>query len=322
MRISKEKLLSEAEATEFRAEILEKVIFLLNLLEGFRDHPFLKGRLALKGGTALNLFIFDLPRLSIDIDLNYIGALEREIMLAERPKIEEAIRAVCAREEFTIRSFPQEHAGGKWSLRYESALGQGGNLEVDINFMFRIPLWPVMIRDSQQIGSYSAKGIMVLDIHELAAGKIIALLARHQARDLFDSHQILTRGDLNQESLRLAFVIYGAMNRKDWRTISLDDVAFEMGKLENHLIPLLRRDYLTNTGEPGILGNRLIQECRQALDVVLPLSKTEMEFLNLLLEKGEINPSLLTANEDLAERITRHPLLQWKALNVRQNRSG
>lgn len=195
-------------------------------------------------------------------------------------------------------------------------------MEVDVNFMFRIPLWPVTLRHSQQIGSYSAKGITVLDIHELAAGKIVALLARGQARDFFDSHQILTRGGLNHESLRLAFVIYGAMNRIDWRTVSVNDVAFEMGELENHLIPLLRRASLTNTGEPSISGNRLVEECRQALDVVLPLSKTEMEFLNLLLEKGEINPSLLSANEGLAERISRHPLLQRKALNVRQQRHG
>jgi len=56
MRISKEKLFSEAEVTGFRPEILEKVIRLLSLLEGFRSHPFLKGRLALKGGTAINFF--------------------------------------------------------------------------------------------------------------------------------------------------------------------------------------------------------------------------------------------------------------------------
>ena len=49
MRISKEKLFSESEVTGFRPEVLEKVIHLLNLLEGFRSHPFLKGRLALKG---------------------------------------------------------------------------------------------------------------------------------------------------------------------------------------------------------------------------------------------------------------------------------
>ena len=64
MRISKERLFAEAEATGFRAEILEKAIQLLNLLENLCRHPFLKGRLALKGGTALNMFVFDLPRLS------------------------------------------------------------------------------------------------------------------------------------------------------------------------------------------------------------------------------------------------------------------
>ena len=72
MRISKERLSSEAEGTGFRAEVLEKVIHLLNLLETLHKHPFLKNRLALKGGTALNLFLFDVPRLSVDIDLNYV----------------------------------------------------------------------------------------------------------------------------------------------------------------------------------------------------------------------------------------------------------
>ena len=73
MKISRERLLSESQATGFRPEVLEKVIQLLSLLEGFNSHPFLKGRLVLKGGTALNLFLFDVPRLSVDVDLNYIG---------------------------------------------------------------------------------------------------------------------------------------------------------------------------------------------------------------------------------------------------------
>ncbi|MGD9034114.1 MAG: nucleotidyl transferase AbiEii/AbiGii toxin family protein [Desulfobacteraceae bacterium] len=318
MRISKEKLLSEAEKTGFRLEVLEKAIHLLSLLEGFRSHPFLKGRLVLKGGTALNLFVFDLPRLSVDIDLNYIGAAEREIMLEERPKVEQAVHAVCAREGFATRRIPEDHAGGKWSLRYESALGGGGNLEVDLNFMFRIPLWPVATRDSRPVGSYKATGISVLDMHELAAGKLVALLARKQARDLFDVHQILNRGDLEPHRLRLAFVVYGAMNRKDWRKVSVNDVVFEVGELENHLIPLLRRDYLKDLRETAGLGSRLVQECRKWLEVVLPLSKREMEFLDSLLDEGEINPSLLTSDQDLEERIRRHPLLEWKALNVRK----
>src|SRR5512137_2642057 len=138
MKISPEKLAAEAEATGFRPDVLEKVALLLGLLDAIRSHPFLKGKLVLKGGTALNLFVFDVPRLSIDIDLNYVGAENREAMLAERPRIEQAIQAVFAREGFTVRRMPVEHAGGKWSLRYESALGQTGNLEVDINFMFRV----------------------------------------------------------------------------------------------------------------------------------------------------------------------------------------
>ena len=73
MRISSETLVNPAEATGFRPDMLEKVGLLLQLLDAVRRHPFLKDKLVLKGGTALNLFIFDVPRLSIDIDLNYVG---------------------------------------------------------------------------------------------------------------------------------------------------------------------------------------------------------------------------------------------------------
>ena len=102
MKISRERLLAEAQNTGFRPEILEKVVHLLNLLERFQEHPFLKQRLALKGGTALNLFLLDLPRLSVDIDLNYIGAVERDTMLGERSKVEAALEAVCSRESLRV----------------------------------------------------------------------------------------------------------------------------------------------------------------------------------------------------------------------------
>ena len=74
MNLSLQDLQREAAATGFPAETLEKSIRIVSLLNALRSHPFLKTRIALKGGTALNLFIFDVPRLSVDIDLNYIGA--------------------------------------------------------------------------------------------------------------------------------------------------------------------------------------------------------------------------------------------------------
>src|SRR3989338_10480223 len=98
MNISKETLIIESNRTGFRTEILEKVIRLIDLLNALANDEFLCSRIALKGGTALNLFHFDLPRLSVDIDLNYIGSVDREGMEEERPKIEQAVQAVCSRE--------------------------------------------------------------------------------------------------------------------------------------------------------------------------------------------------------------------------------
>ena len=63
MRISPEILAAGAGATGFGAETLEKSIRLLGLLDAIRDYPMLGGKLTLKGGTALNLFLFNIPRL-------------------------------------------------------------------------------------------------------------------------------------------------------------------------------------------------------------------------------------------------------------------
>ena len=318
MKVSRERLIGESQSTGFRPEVLEKVIHLLNLLEGVNRHPFLKGRLALKGGTALNLFLFDVPRLSVDIDLNYIGAADRDTMMAERPKVEQAIQAVCSREGMNITRVPTDHAGGKWRLRYESALGEGGNLEVDLNFMFRVPLWAVT-RRSAAVGSYSATQIPVLDLHELAAGKLAALLSRRASRDLFDTHQLLTHGDLDRTKLRLGFVLYGAMNRKDWRTVAVDDVGYDHRELENELIPVVRAESYAKR-KAGDWAESMIAECRDRLGAVLPMAANEIAFLDRILDQGEIEPELLTTDGEMAERIRIHPLLQWKAVNVRKHR--
>ena len=166
MRLSRERLRREATSTGFRVEILEKIAQLLDLLDGFNRHPYLKGRLALKGGTALNLFVFDVPRLSIDIDLNYVGQLDRESMLAERPEVERALEAVCGRAGISIDHAPGSHAGGKWRLRYESAGGQSASLELDLNYMLRAPLWNPGHAVAKRVGTLPTPAFPILDIHE------------------------------------------------------------------------------------------------------------------------------------------------------------
>ena len=320
MIFSSSEVLPIADSTGFRAEMIEKVLHLLNLLDKLNRHPMLKGKWVLKGGTALNLFVFDLPRLSVDIDLNYVGAIELEAMLADRPKVEQAAQAVFSREGFTTKRVPTEHAGGKWRLSYQGYTGQSGNLEVDLNFMFRLPLWDIQPADTHALGDFQARNIALPDVHELAAGKLAALLARGQARDLFDSHQIFTMEGIDRERLRLAFVVYGGMNRKDWRSVSIADVDFDPDELARLLIPTLNRRFMEKQGSPAEYGGRIVKECQAKLESVLPFSGAEREFLDLLMEKGEIDASTLTSDKALQKRIQSQPLLQWKALNVKRHK--
>jgi predicted nucleotidyltransferase component of viral defense system len=282
MTLSQSEVVEVASTAGFDPQMLEKVLHLMNLLNMLNVHPYLKEKWVLKGGTALNLFLLDLPRLSVDIDLNYIGALDRQEMLEQRPKVEQAAQAVFSREGFSVRRVPTDHAGGKWRLVYNSYNGRTGNLEVDINFMFRQPLWDPIVADSIELGLHKARTIPILDLHELAAGKLAALLARTQVRDLFDCQQIFNSVKLNPKLLRIGFVAYGGMNRKDWRTVTIDDIAFDPNDLVNRLIPTLRQS-AAQVGTPSKdYGRMLVYQCRNNLSAVLPLDDTEIEFLNLL----------------------------------------
>ncbi len=319
--LSREELQREASSAGFQPESFEKVLRLIELLDALRSHPFLKPRIALKGGTALNLFVFDVPRLSVDIDLNYIGAADRETMLAERPKIDEAIQAVCGRLGIQVKRVPSDHAGGKWRLSYQSALGRPATLELDMNYMLRMPLWPVVTSTSRSVGSFKASDIPVVDVHELAAGKLAALLSRQASRDIFDAHRLLTEIPFDRDRLRLAFVVYGGCSRKDWRTVRVSDAGMDEKEAGQQLLPLLRSGQIPAKKDVGAWAAKLVQECRDKLSVVLPLTRTEVDFLSRLNDKGEIVADLLTVDPRLQTLIAAHPMLNWKAHNVREHRS-
>ncbi len=142
MNLQLEDVTAPASSMGFRAEIVEKVIQLITLLNELFDNNFLRQRLVLKGGTALNLFYFNLPRLSVDIDFNYIGSTDKKIMHEEREELERTLFSLCQRSGFTIKRSATEHAGGKWRLGYTSAIQPGGNLEIDLSYLYRVTLWP------------------------------------------------------------------------------------------------------------------------------------------------------------------------------------
>ena len=90
-------------------------------------------------------------------------------------------------------------------------------------------------------------------------------------------------------------------------------------ELRNQLVPTLRSEVI---GDAIAWARSLNDECRDALRVVLPLAEAESEFLERLLDHGEIVPALLTNDPTLGERIAAQPMLAWKALNVRRRKDN
>jgi hypothetical protein len=168
------------------------------------------------------------------------------------------------------------------------------------------------------VGTWQATDIPVLDIHELVAGKLAALLSRHRARDLFDCQQMLLLDTLDRGRLRVAFVVYGAMNRRDWRGVAIDDVAFDPRELSSQLLPSLPASTVANM-DAVEYGRMLVENCREALSGLLPFDAAEQVFLERLLDHGEIDGALLTPDTALQQRINAQPWLEWKAHNVRQH---
>lgn len=107
----------------------------------------------------MNVFHRAPHRLSVDIDLNYIGALAREAMEADRPPVQAALEALLAAHGYQVTRQPEDHAGGKWVARFGSALGGGGSIEVDLNYMSRETLFGVEGSASRPLG-----GVVATDI--------------------------------------------------------------------------------------------------------------------------------------------------------------
>lgn len=309
---SKEQLMSQARADGYKPEILEKVYRLLDVFQQIMSVPYLKERLVLKGGTALNLFCFErLPRLSVDIDLNYIGALPREKMLEEKPMIMDAIQQIMLQNQFERHRAPMMHAGGKMVWFYPSLLGQRGSLEIDINFMYRQPLFPILLK-SPNIQEYKQLQGSVLDIHELAAGKLSALFDRSASRDWFDAHYLLTKMPLDKPKLKLAFVTYLAMTKIDLSHMVPEKIDFNLTDLRNRLVPVMHQMSVSrNTRELKEWAVTRIAALRERLADLLPLDPNEKLFITKIRNEGIVSPELITDDSELEKKIVSHPAINW-----------
>jgi len=312
MILSKKDLLEQARKNFFKPDIFEKVIRLLDILEAFASISFLKDRLVLKGGTALNLFHFEsLPRLSVDIDLNYVGSLDKNVMIKEREIINEVIHQILHQKGCSSDRNPKAYAGGKMIWKYDSLLGQKGNLEIDLNYMYREPLlekeWKHPIFKSEK----NIK-IPVLNIHELAAGKLTALFDRHASRDLFDAHNLLTRNVMSIDILRPIWVVYLAISDIPLKKLFLKEIEHDVRKAQNELLPVLFQNH--NLGKKADFERwlqKILEELKEKLSNLVPLSSSEDLFIQKIRNEGIIEFQLITKDQALGEKIQRHPGILW-----------
>jgi predicted nucleotidyltransferase component of viral defense system len=165
----------------------------VRLLLAIAPAVFRPPRFALKGGTALNLFVQDMPRLSVDIDVVFTDhTLDREAALkaiaADLKGIKSAISAMGHRADL-----PTTKGGDEVKLIIE---GNGVRVKVEVNFVFRGTVLPVvqrpLISTAQDIFTTDIT-LPVLDTAELYGGKLVAAMDRQNPRDIFDVLKMIER---------------------------------------------------------------------------------------------------------------------------------
>jgi len=300
--------------TGFRPDTLEKILRLERLLGQVQHHPFLTGRLALKGGTALNLFFGGpVPRLSVDLDFNCIRSVERAEMLREKPEVERAVATIAEGDRYRLQWGREEHAGRKLYLRYRNGLGTEDHIEVDLNFLHRVPLVPPVERDGWTPDPDFPCRTLVVGTEETLAGKVLALLDRGAPRDLYDvGGAAAGRWAYDAALFRPLFVALSGVLDRPVTTYTIPHrPTLRQAELDEQLTPVLRLDerpdraWLTEAITPLVRG-------------LVDLSDAEREYAERI-QWGEFHPELVAGDyPDLLARVQQHPGLLWKVENGRK----
>lgn len=189
---------------------------------------------ALKGGTAINFFVREFPRLSVDIDLVYLPVEDRKTTLAG---IDAALRRMAAAIRRALRGAQVREQSLSGEKSVAKLIVQAGRAEVIVepNTVLRGALYSVQDRTltPKAVELFGRSVTMrVASLPDLYGGKLCAALDRQHPRDLFDVHGLFQHEGLTNE-IRRAFVVFLAShdrpmnelltpNRKDLRQVYAD----------------------------------------------------------------------------------------------------
>jgi predicted nucleotidyltransferase component of viral defense system len=276
------------------------------LLTQIAPFVFVDGTFALKGGTAINLFLRDMPRLSVDLDLVFPDyRLPRtEAVSAIADALRQSTERLTARG-FQVRPVPSASGEEKKLIVNRGKIA----VKIEVNFVTRGTVHPVRLASltpRARATLLTDLEIPVASLEDVYGGKLVAAMDRQHPRDLFDVIQLLANEGITPE-IRRAFVAYLASHNRP-----VHEVLFPV--LRN-----IRQDYERTfqgmTTEPVALETLL--DTREVLvrKLQTELDANERTFLISLVNAApEWN---LLGIEHLAEL----PAIRWKLQNLEQLRN-
>jgi hypothetical protein len=225
---------------------------------------------ALKGGTAINLFYRDMPRLSVDIDLTYVPIDDRAIALN---KIDEAFDRMVATAGRTLRGVDaQRVAGGgdgdtRLLLRTRTA-----EVKIEVSPVTRgtvVPPRTMRVTDAVE-EHFGFAEMPVVAFEDLYAGKLVAALDRQHPRDLYDVELLYEHEGITDDLFR-TFLVYAACSSRPLHEL-----------VDPHLIPIDRpfaHEFDGMTVEHVPLTTLLAARERLITDIQARLPGNAAEFL-------------------------------------------
>lgn len=316
MQFDRMALGRQAKELGFVRDTFEKVCRLTDVLKFFEGDDMLSEYLALKGGTAINLTILDLPRLSVDIDLDFRADMSREEMLEVRKTLTSRIGKYMEAGGYRLSpKSKNHHALDSFVYEYGNAGGMKDNLKIEINYMLRCHVLPVVRRKVYLPWMAGEFTVLSVDPIEIFAAKIVALLSRTAARDLYDVHNMITHKLFDGpelDMLRKCAVFYSAIGAEHPpKEFALGNVRrLTKRSITTDLYPVLRH------GERFELSD-VQEEIKKYLSEFLTPTVDERIFWDAF-GKGIYSPQFIFEGDEL-KRIREHPMALWKCRDREQD---
>ena len=298
-------------ATEsgFVRDTFEKVLRLKEILKFLNEDKSLREHLLLKGGTAINLTVFNLPRLSVDIDMDYTPNDTREGMLECRAKITDIIKEYMESEGYQLSEASRfSHSLDAFHYNYQNAGGNRDMIKIELNYSLRAHIFEPVYSSILPSAFDDGLKIRMVNPLEIFAAKGNALITRAAARDLYDWCNMLSEGlfEEQRDLFRKCFLFYMTISadtlNKSFDTSAIDTLDFN--KIRRDLFPVLNKKDNFQLDERKKIAKNYISD-------LMVLNTKEKEYIDRFEEKKYM-PELLFEDAEIVERVKNHPMALWK----------